>query len=893
MLLCALQSTIYTERNNKCRCIVTVQRHCNKEVRRHLNEKNIPDELKACRQWICHKDKIPKSPLYNGNAKPTDPATWGSYEQAIRAVSRYGYSGLGFVFAADSPYCGIDIDHCIDRETGEINRNALDIVEIMDSYTERSPSGTGLHIIYKGAEHPEWKRKIKDALGSGADLEMYQSGRYFTVTGNKYGSQNHINERDGFAGLIQKTYMNEEPKAQYDPKYYKQNNKVADVENTAKALRNERDADGSEKSICAVKSGAQALRSDSEIITLASRSNKGFPALYSGDTSSYGNDESRADAALCAIIAFYTKDAAQIDRLFRSSGLMRDKWNRKTGASTYGAITIENALKIVKAQYDPSYYKSNAQEDFAVIIGQNQNKSFRIEIPKFQYDDFRYKQLSPIETARFFAECIDEYAAYVPQIKDWKIYDGTKWIDDSEGLQIMALAKVFVENIMQAIPKPVDPKELQQQRLIEQGYSESDISEMPLNEIEEKAGLSKEEKDRIKDDNDIIKSIYKYYSNFEHYGSRRTLLNDTKDILSRSLELFDRSPYLFNLQNGTLDLKTMQFREHRPDDLLTACAGCNYDPSVKSELFRKFIDEITEGDKDKALYLQKALGYSMKGIKNEECFFLLYGATTRNGKGTLLETVLSVFGDYGAVADFGSVARSKNQDGSKATPDLARLRGARFVKIDEPSRGVFFDEGLIKKMTGGDKITARHLYGTPFEYTPGFAIFISANSKPNVSDTSVFESDRVKLILFNKHFSEEECDTFLKEKLREDSEKSGILNWLIEGYKLYQSSGLKNTAEMNEQLTEYAKDSDEIQRYIDDRLELSESLKNKESSTLKAVRNDYIYWCQYIGTSPIGARTFKEDLVKRGVIIKRICNQDRVFGKLRSEFFSDDFPVQG
>lgn len=632
-----------------------------------MNYENIPDELKACRQWICHKDKIPKSPLYNGNANPTDPATWGSYEQAIRAVSRYGYSGLGFVFAADSPYCGIDIDHCINPDTGEINLNALDIVETMDSYTEHSPSGTGLHIIYKGSEHPEWKRKGTDALGKGVHLEMYQSGRYFTVTGNKYGDQCFVSERDDFAGLIQKTYMSGRKEAQFNA--------------------------------CRPVSEQQAfssIPSDHDIIAHLKRDSKG-EKLYSGDTSSYGNDESRADAALCAIIAFYTKDAAQIDRIFRSSGLMRDKWDRKTGASTYGAITIENALKTVKAQYDPSYYKSNAQEDFAVIIGQNQNKSFRIEIPKFQYDDFRYKQLSPIETARFFAECIGEYVAYVPQIKDWKIYDGTKWIDDTEDLQIMALAKVFVENITSAIPKPVNLMELQRQRLTEKGYSENDISEMPLNEIEEKAGLSKEEKDRVKDDNDIIKAMYKYYSSFENYGSRRTLLNDTKDILSRSLERFDQSPYLFNLQNGTLDLQTMQFREHRPADLLTTCAGCDYDPSAKSELFRKFIDEITEGDKEKALYLQKALGYSMKGIKNEECFFLLYGATTRNGKGTLLETILSVFGDYGATADFGSVARSKNQDGSRATPDLARLRGARFVKIDEPSRGVFLMRDLSKK----------------------------------------------------------------------------------------------------------------------------------------------------------------------------------------------------
>ena len=98
---------------------------------------------------------------------------------------------------------------------------------------------------------------------------------------------------------------------------------------------------------------------------------------------------------------------------------------------------------------------------------------------------------------------------------------------------------------------------------------------------------------------------------------------------------------------------------------------------------------------------------------------------------------------------------------------------------------------------------------------------------------------------------------------------------------------------MNEQLKEYVNDSDEIQQYIDDRLELSESLKNKETSTFKAVCNDYNYWCKYIGTSSVGTRTFKEELINHGVIIKRIYNQDRVCGKLKSQFCSDDFPIQG
>ena len=837
-----------------------------KESELSVTYHHIPQELKECKQWICHQNKIPKSPLYNGNAKSTDPDTWGNFSQAVKAIEKYGYSGTGFVFTSDSPYCGIDIDHCIDPQTGEINYFALDIVKIMNSYTEYSPSGTGLHIIYKGEVHPDWKRKMTDALGEGVHLEMYQTDRYFTVTGNMYGGYDTLRERDEAAECVQLAYN--------------------------KSLRSGGANCHTDEPDPIRPLSAAPHKDDKDIIRLAGK-NRHFESLYSGDISGYGSDRSRADMALCSILAFYTKDSTQIDRIFRTSGLMRDKWDRKTGNTTYGALTIENALKTVTGQYDPGYYKKSAKKDFAVMIGQNQNQLFRIEIPEFQFDDFRYKQLSPIETARFFAECIGEYVAYVPQIKDWKVYDGKKWIDDIDGLQVLELSKAFVENIMQAIPNPDKFIDVQRKKLMEQGYSENDISEMPLNEIDEKAGLSREEKEAIQKESEIFEAMYKYYRSYQNYGSRRALLCDTKGILSRSLELFDQSPYLFNLQNGTLDLKTMQLCSHRPDDLLTTCAGAYYDPSARSELFRKFIDEITQGDKEKALYLQKALGYSLKGIKNEECFFLLYGATTRNGKGTLLETVLSVFGDYGATADFGSVARSKNQDGSRATPDLARLRGARFVKIDEPSRGVYFDEGLIKKMTGGDKITARYLYGTPFEYTPGFAVFISANSKPNVSDTSVFESDRVKLIPFNRHFSEKERDTSLKEKLRSDGEKSGILNWLIEGYNLYQTSGLKNTAEMTEQITEYAKDSDEIQRYIDDRLELSESLKNKETSTLKAVRNDYVYWCKYIGTSPIGARTFKEDLIKHGVIIKRICKQDRVFGNLKSQFCSDDFSIQG
>ena len=175
-----------------------------------MNFDRIPAEMRNAKQWICHKDKIPKSPLYNGNAKPTDPETWGSFEQAIAAVSKYGYSGLGFVFTADSPFCGIDIDHCINSDTGEISDKAIEIIEQMGSYAEISPSGTGIHIIYKGKNHSEWRCKKQDALGGGVHLEMYQEGRYFTVTGNQYGNTTGIQEGERAATAIQARYMTQE-----------------------------------------------------------------------------------------------------------------------------------------------------------------------------------------------------------------------------------------------------------------------------------------------------------------------------------------------------------------------------------------------------------------------------------------------------------------------------------------------------------------------------------------------------------------------------------------------------------------------------------------------------------------------------------------------------------
>lgn len=143
----------------------------------------IPAELLDLPQWVTWRmeladgkpTKVPYSPATGHKASTTDPGTWGSYEQAVWAAASRGHAGVGFVFSADDPYVGVDLDHCRDPDTGAVEAWALEIVRRLDSYTEVSQSGTGLHIIVRGELPPRGRKK--------GPIEMYMSGRFFCMTG--------------------------------------------------------------------------------------------------------------------------------------------------------------------------------------------------------------------------------------------------------------------------------------------------------------------------------------------------------------------------------------------------------------------------------------------------------------------------------------------------------------------------------------------------------------------------------------------------------------------------------------------------------------------------------------------------------------------------------------
>jgi primase-polymerase (primpol)-like protein len=278
-----------------------------------VEPENIPAEIQALRQWVCWRyqknaqgklTKVPFDPTGEYTASSTDPSTWGDFAGAFRTyfLGDCGIDGIGFVLREDGDFVGIDLDHCV--SDGKISTWALKIIFELESYSEFSPSGSGVRIFLSG--------KLPFGGRKRGSIEMYESGRYLTVTGQQYQkSPRTIKYRQDAIEALHKRVFTEAPRP----------------ERSEKNLRLE--------------------LNDSDLLkkAIAARNGIKIKALYDGSISSYPS-RSEADLALCSGLAFYTSDPAQLDRLFRSSGLFRDKWDQRHHGDgrTYGEGTISKAL---------------------------------------------------------------------------------------------------------------------------------------------------------------------------------------------------------------------------------------------------------------------------------------------------------------------------------------------------------------------------------------------------------------------------------------------------------------------------------------------------------------------------------------------------------------------
>ena len=336
---------------------------------------------------------------------------------------------------------------------------------------------------------------------------------------------------------------------------------------------------------------------------------------------------------------------------------------------------------------------------------------------------------------------------------------------------------------------------------------------------------------------------------------RLRMIEDAKTRLTVSETDFDQDPDLLNLQNCVLNLRTGKQIPHYPELMLSKVCNAAYDPKADPAAWEKFISEIMQDDPEKIEYLQRVLSYGMLGTNTEEKFFMFYGSSTRNGKSTLLETISYLLGDYAESLPPEALAQ-KQRDASRPNEEIARLRGIRFVKMSEPSKRMIFDVALLKNLTGGDRITCRHMYGHTFSYYPVFKVYINTNYLPLVNDDTLFASDRCQLLTFDKHFDKEEQNQELKNIFRKPENLAAVLNWLLAGLDRYKVRGLDPVRAVQEATKEYRADSDKIQKFIDECLEPAPG----RVITIKILYPIYQKWCSESGYCTDNKSNFIQDL---------------------------------
>jgi putative DNA primase/helicase len=321
----------------------------------------------------------------------------------------------------------------------------------------------------------------------------------------------------------------------------------------------------------------------------------------------------------------------------------------------------------------------------------------------------------------------------------------------------------------------------------------------------------------------------------------------------------DRDNWLFNVGNGTIDLRTGEFKAHDKNDLITRIANVNYDPKADCPAWKQFIREIMNYNTDLIQFIQCAAGWAITGDTSEQSMFILYG-TGANGKSTFLNTIMNLLGDY-AIATPTETFMKKT--GDQITNDIARLQGTRFVTTTEAEHGRRISEPLIKQITGNDKMTARFLYGEFFNFTPTFKIFMATNHKPVIKGTDHGIWRRIKLIPFTTRIEEDKQDKHLEQKLM--LEGSGILNWLIDGARRWCKEGLKTPSIIINATDEYRAEMDVIGNFIKERCFQLPGLEIKARELFKCYQN----WCDDHNEHAVSERFFGLRLKEMGFEQKR------------------------
>ena len=475
------------------------------------------------------------------------------------------------------------------------------------------------------------------------------------------------------------------------------------------------------------------------------------------------------------------------------------KFNEK--GFKYFKTTFENALKEV--QTNQTAYTPHTEQTSTPAMNYTKNESFEysnIETKKFS--------LSDVGNSERLVHYYGDQIRYNHTAKMWHIWNGKQWAEDE-------LNKVneFSKELSRKITKEAE---------LSKGDEEGRYLKWALASMNE---------DRIRKAINLAKS---------------------DQAVAVTQRKFDSDHLLLNLNNGILNLETLELENHNPEKYLSKLAPVDYSKDAECPKFIDFLNRIFDNNQPVIQFLQKALAYSLTGKTGERCFFVLWG-NGANGKTTLLNIIHYIMGDYATVTPVSTFMRKRDS----IPNDLAALHSVRFVSASEGENKRRLNASLVKQISGGDPIKARFLHQEYFTFIPQFKVFLATNYKPSLSGSDDAIWDRVKLIPFTVTIPPEERKPDYYQELLEEA--PGILNWLISGLEAYYEKGIVAPEDVVKATDVYRQESDELNEFLEECCIVGDEYEAKSSDLYKAYKS----WCEGNGLNHESIKNFSQLLIKK------------------------------
>jgi putative DNA primase/helicase len=424
---------------------------------------------------------------------------------------------------------------------------------------------------------------------------------------------------------------------------------------------------------------------------------------------------------------------------------------------------------------------------------------------------------------------------YLPALKTWYLWDGKRWVKD-DALAVYNMAQQVVGSIHDLM-------------------DDDDVRPCKTDDDLEKA--RKEE---------LRKAIKSHVKKSETPKGVKDLLEyaSWQDSIVVLPDQLDSDDLLFNTDNGVLDVRTLDLGEHDPTLYQTRVAPVGYVPKAQCPRWEAFLDWCMKGDADLIQFLQRAAGYSLTGSVAEQVFFVCFG-TGGNGKSTFINALMEIAAGYGRQCSFDMFLASAKSSAAAPNEELLALKDVRLAFASEPDEGARLREDLIKQITGGERISARPLWGKPIEFYPKFTLWFSCNHRPAIRGTDNGIWRRVLLLpwLANIEETPDKKDRHLPEKLV--AEYEGILAWAMAGAHEWHKNGLQIPDRVRAATKGYRDEMDTL----GDFLALTTIRAPKATVGSSELYKAYCDWCERTNEYTWKQKTFSQRVKERGFQSKR------------------------